>query len=89
MDIAKEFGIEIVERSIDRGELYSADEVFFTGTAAGVGYVESIDRRIVGDGTMGPITRKLGDFYERIVTGREPRYASWVTRAYAKAKVSA
>lgn len=89
MDIAKECGIEVVERSIDRGELYSAEEVFFTGTAAGVGYVASIDRRVVGDGTMGPVTRKLGDFYERIVTGREPRYASWVTPAYAKAKLPA
>jgi branched-chain amino acid aminotransferase len=89
MDIAKEFGIEVVERSIDRGELYSADEVFFTGTAAGVGYVASIDRRIVGDGTMGPVARRLADFYERIVTGREPRYASWITPAYAKAKLPA
>lgn len=89
MDVAKEFGIEVVERSIDRGELYSAEEVFFTGTAAGIGYVASIDRRVVGDGTMGPITRKLGDFYERIVTGREPRYASWITPAYAKVKLPA
>lgn len=87
MDVAREFGIEVVERSIDRGELYSADEVFFTGTAAGVGYVASIDRRIVGDGTIGPVTRRLGEFYERIVTGREPRYANWLTPTYAKAKL--
>ncbi len=89
MDVAKEFGIEVVERSIDRGELYSAEEVFFTGTATGVGYVASIDRRVVGDGAIGPITRKLADSYERIVTGREPRYASWITPAYAKAKLPA
>jgi len=89
MDVAKDFGIEVVERSIDRGELYCADEVFFTGTAAGVGYVASIDRRVVGDGTMGPITRRLGECYERIVTGREPRYASWITRTYSKAKLPA
>ncbi|HKE36249.1 MAG TPA: branched-chain amino acid transaminase [Candidatus Baltobacteraceae bacterium] len=87
MDIAREFGIEVIERSIDRGELYSADEVFFTGTAAGVGYVATIDRRTVGDGTMGPVTRQLGEFYERIVTAREPRYANWITPAYAKVKV--
>lgn len=86
MDIARdEFGLDVVERSIDRGELYCADEVFFTGTAAGVGYVASIDRRTVGDGSMGPVTRMLADFYERIVTGREPRYAAWVTGAYANA----
>lgn len=89
MDIARDFGIEVVERSIDRGELYSADEVFFTGTAAGVGYVASIDRRVVGDGTMGPVARRLSEFYERIVTGRESRYASWITPAYAKSKVTA
>ena len=90
MDVAAlEFDVEVVERSIDRGELYSADEVFFTGTAAGVGYVSSIDRRVVGDGTMGPITRLLGEFYERIVTGREPRYVQWITPTYAGAKVAA
>jgi branched-chain amino acid aminotransferase len=83
MDVARqEFGLKVVERSIDRGELYAADEVFFTGTAAGVAYVSSIDRRSVGDGAMGPIARRLADFYERIVTGREPRYAAWITRAY-------
>ncbi|HZY98083.1 MAG TPA: branched-chain amino acid transaminase [Candidatus Baltobacteraceae bacterium] len=87
MDIAREFGIDVVERSIDRGELYSAEEVFFTGTAAGVGYVASIDRRVVGDGTMGPVTKRLAEFYERIVNAREPRYMNWVTPTYAKAKV--
>ncbi|HTU82894.1 MAG TPA: branched-chain amino acid transaminase [Candidatus Acidoferrales bacterium] len=88
MDVAREeFGVETVERSIDRGELYCAEEVFFTGTAAGVAYVASIDRRPVGDGTMGPITRRLADAYERIVTGREPRYEHWLTRTYASARV--
>jgi branched-chain amino acid aminotransferase len=87
MDVARqEFGLEVVERSVDRGELYSAEEVFFTGTAAGVGYVASIDRRIVGDGAMGPITRRLADFYERIVTGREPRYGHWITGTYASSR---
>jgi branched-chain amino acid aminotransferase len=90
MDIAgAEFGLDVVERSIDRGELYCADEVFFTGTAAGVGYVASIDRRVVGDGTMGPVARRLAAFYERIVTGREPRYANWITPTYATAKLPA
>lgn len=88
MDIARdEFGLDVVERSIDRGELYCADEVFFTGTAAGVGYVASIDRRLVGDGTMGPVTKRLGDFYEKIVNGKEPRYHHWLTRTYASARV--
>ncbi|MBV8491547.1 MAG: branched-chain amino acid transaminase [Candidatus Eremiobacteraeota bacterium] len=90
MDIAHDdLGLDVVERSIDRGELYCADEVFFTGTAAGVGYVASIDRRPVGDGTMGPVTKRLSETYERIVTGREPRYDAWLTRTYAGARVSA
>ena len=86
MDIARaELGIEIVERSIDRGELYCAEEIFFTGTAAGVHQVASVDRRLVGDGQLGPITRRLAEIYQRIVTGREPRYQDWLTRAYAPA----
>lgn len=84
MDIASDqFGIEIVERSVDRGELYSADEVFFTGTAAGIAYVSSVDRRIVGDGLMGPLTKQLMEFYARAVGNKEAAYAQWLTGAYA------
>jgi len=85
MEIARnEFSIPIVERSIDRGELYCADEIFFTGTAIGVLHVASVDRREVGDGAMGPITRKLSEFYDRAVRAREPRYRDWVTPTYAE-----
>ena len=90
MQIASdEFGIPIVERSIDRSELYGADEIFFTGTAAGVLYVKSVDRRIVGDGTMGPIAKKLSEYYERVTRGKEPKYASWLTKTYAGREVKA
>lgn len=90
MQIAQdEFGIPVVERSIDRSELYGADEVFFTGTAAGVVFVQSVDRRLVGDGRIGPITKKLADYYERIVRGKEKKYAAWLTRAYAGREVRA
>lgn len=92
MEIAKnEFGIEIVERSIDRGELYCADEVFFTGTAVGVIHVRSVDRRMVGDGTIGPVTRKLADLYNSAIRGKEPKYHRWLTPVYAgrKAPISA
>jgi branched-chain amino acid aminotransferase len=90
IEIARdELGIQTVERSIDRGELYAADEVFFTGTAVGLCAVGSIDRRKVGDGTVGPVTERLGRLYDRIVTGREPRYESWLTRTYASAKINA
>jgi branched-chain amino acid aminotransferase len=90
MQIAQDdFDIPIVERSIDRSELYGADEVFFTGTAAGVVYVQSVDRRVVGDGKIGPITKRLADFYERIVRGKESKYSSWLTRTYAGREVRA
>ena len=89
MDIAQEqFGIEVVERSIDRGELYAADEAFFTGTAAGIAYIASIDRRPVGDGTVGAISKKLSDFYQRAVRNAEPAYRHWLTPTYAKTAVS-
>lgn len=88
MDIARtEFGIEVIERSIDRGELYSAEEIFFTGTAAGIAAVGGVDRRVVGDGKMGQITKQLAEFYNRVVNGREPRYESWLSRTYALGKV--
>ncbi len=88
MELARhEFGLDVVERSIDRGELYSAEEVFFSGTAAGIAYVASVDRRRVGDGAMGPVTKLLSDLYGRVVTGREPRYLEWLTPAYASARV--
>ena len=89
MQIAREqCGIEVVERSIDRGELYAADEIFFTGTAAGVAAVASIDRRLVGDGTIGPVTTRLAGYYGRAVLGREPAYAKWLSPVYARTRVS-
>jgi branched-chain amino acid aminotransferase len=90
LEIARaEFGLEVVERSVDRSELYSAEEIFFTGTAAGVAAVTSVDGRIVGDGQLGPITEKLAAFYERCVRGREKAYAKWITPAYASRAVKA
>jgi branched-chain amino acid aminotransferase len=90
MTIAKEqLGLEIVERSIDRGELYAADEIFFTGTAAGIAWVASVDRRVVGDGTMGPVSKQLSDFYQRAVRNREAAYGGWLTKTYADKKVTA
>ncbi len=85
----REFELQVVERSIDRSELYGADEVFFTGTAVGVVHVASIDRRPVADGSIGPITRKLTEFYSRAVTARERKYTRWLTRTYASRKVPA
>ena len=83
LHIAREqFNIPIVERAIDRGELYAAEEIFFTGTAVGIMHVGSVDHRAVGDGSVGPITRKIADYYAKLVRGAEPRYRHWVTGVY-------
>jgi branched-chain amino acid aminotransferase len=52
-------------------------------------FVQSVDRRIVGDGKIGPITKRLGDYYERVVRGKESKYANWLTRTYAGREVRA
>ncbi len=90
MEIASaEFGLRVVERSIDRGELYSADEIFLTGTAAGVIHVASVDRRPVGDERAGPITQRLAEFYQRAIRGKEPKYRGWLTPAYRERTAAA
>lgn len=85
MEIAREMGVEVVERAIDRGELYAADEIFFSGTAVGIAYVNSVDRRAVGDGKIGPITQRVVQSYEAAVIGRDPRYRKWLTPVHNSA----
>ncbi|HLI96419.1 MAG TPA: branched-chain amino acid transaminase [Candidatus Baltobacteraceae bacterium] len=90
LEIARdEFDLPVVERSIDRSELYGADELFFTGTAAGVLHIRSVDHRLIGDGTMGPITKRLSGFYERVVRGKERAYERWLTPTYSGRTVKA
>lgn len=89
MTIARDLGIPVVERPIDRSELYTASEVFFTGSAAGVMPVESIDRRPVGDGRIGKLTQKISDVYERATRGKEPKYREWVTPVYSSRRIPA
>jgi branched-chain amino acid aminotransferase len=80
MQIARDdLGIQVVERSIDRSELYVADECFMTGTAAHVTSVIEVDRRAVGDGKTGEVTRKLQALYFDAIRGKNAKYASWVT----------
>ena len=76
-----ELGLETVERSMRRSELYNADECFLTGTAAHLTPVGSIDNILVGDGEMGQITKKLQDLYFDVIRGRVPKYLHWCTRA--------
>ena len=79
-----ELGIATVERSLDRTELYIADECFLTGTAAHVTPVIEVDHRNVGDGRVGPITAKLQKLYFDLILGKLPKYRNWCTPAYAK-----
>jgi branched-chain amino acid aminotransferase len=79
----EEFGIETVERTIDRSELYIADEVFLTGTAAHVSPVAMIDHRRIGDGEIGPISARLQERYFQVARGEVERYKDWVTPALA------
>lgn len=81
VQLAADLGIETVEREIDRSELYIADEVFMTGTAAHLTPVVEIDRRQIGDGTPGPITRRLSELFYDCIRGKNEKYAAWCTPA--------
>jgi len=67
MKLAEDLGYTMVERNITPNELFNADEVFFTGTAAEVVPVREINKRIIGDGKRGPVTKRLMQEFERIV----------------------
>ncbi len=83
MQIAsEELGIPVLERAISRTELYVSDEVFFTGTGAQVAPVRSVDRRKIGNGEPGPISKKLQDLYFQVVQGKVAKYAHWCTPVY-------
>ncbi len=77
-----ELGLETVSRTVDRSELYIADEVFLCGTGAQISPVTSIDHRQVGDGRVGPITERLTELYFSAVRGRLPAYSHWLTPVY-------
>ena len=78
MELAKkELGLEVVERSIDRTEVFIADEMFMTGTAAQVVAVTKVDHRPVGIGSMGPVTTKLRMTFDDVVKAKNPKYSSW------------
>ncbi len=83
LELAKnDLGLEVVERTIDRSELYIADEVFFCGTGAQVAAVAEIDHRPIGTGKMGRVTKQIQDRYFAIVRGKDPKYMHWLTPVY-------
>jgi branched-chain amino acid aminotransferase len=75
----EELGLEVIEKRITRDEVYSADEAFFTGTAAEVTPIRELDNRAIGAGTRGPITEKLQSLYFDVVKGKNAKYAHWLT----------
>ena len=77
--LAAEEGLTVLERRISRDELYSADEAFFTGTAAEVTPIREVDNRIIGTGSRGPITTRLQSLYFDCVKGRSPQHQDWLT----------
>ena len=80
MTLAKdELGIETTERMIERSELYFADEAFFCGTGAQVAPITAFDNRMVGNGTIGPVTKKLQQLYFDVVKNNNPKYQAWCT----------
>jgi branched-chain amino acid aminotransferase len=77
-----ELGIDTVERSIERSELYNADECFLTGTAAHLTPVAEVDRRKIGSGEVGPVTARLQKLYFDVIRGANARYLNWCTPVY-------
>jgi branched-chain amino acid aminotransferase len=82
IEIAADLGIPVVERSIDRSEVYIADEAFFCGTGAQISPIVEVDHRPVGAGVVGPITARIKDRYFEIVRGNAPAFAHWLTPVY-------
>ena len=76
-------GSPAVVRDVDRSELYAAEEVFMCGSGPEIVPVNSVDRRNVGAGKPGPVTRKIQERYFRIVQGRDPAREPWLTPVYA------
>jgi branched-chain amino acid aminotransferase len=77
-----EMGINVIERNIDRTEIYLADELFMCGTGVQIAAITKVEHRPVGTGYMGPITTQLRDIFFGTVTGRNATYRDWLTPVY-------
>ncbi|MBA5851289.1 branched-chain amino acid transaminase [Clostridium sp. cel8] len=78
----EELGLEVVERSITRTELYASDEVFFSGTAMEVTPVVEVDHRVIGTGKEGEVCKKLKELFFTLTVGKNPKYADSCTPVY-------
>jgi branched-chain amino acid aminotransferase len=79
LTIARSLGIPVVEQALPREMLYICDEAFFSGTAAEVTHLRSVDKILIGDGTMGPVTTAIHDEFFSIVNGIKPDRYDWLT----------
>lgn len=87
MELAqRELGFEVVERPVDRSELYICDELFLTGTAVGVAPVVRVDHRPVGDGAIGQVTRRLRQLYFDATHGHLSAYRKWLLPVYGNGR---
>ncbi|MGF6445787.1 branched-subunit amino acid aminotransferase/4-amino-4-deoxychorismate lyase [Paraburkholderia youngii] len=78
--LARDMGIQVIEKRITRDEVYTCDEAFFTGTAAEVTPIRELDNRKIGAGVRGPITEKLQSAFFDVVNGKSEKYAHWLTK---------
>lgn len=79
MQVARDLGFTVEEQLFTRDELYIADEAFFTGTAAELTPIREVDRRQIGAGHAGPVTKQLQKAFFEVVKGENPKYASWLS----------
>ena len=82
MKLATDLKIKVIERDISRSELYIADEIFFSGTGVQVAWVKEVDRRNIGNGNIGAISKQLQTLFFQIVRGENSDYLDWLTPVY-------
>lgn len=87
--IQEELGMQVIERSIDRTELFLADELFFVGTGVQLTAITRVDNRLIGDGKMGPLTARLREIFFDTVRGKIPKYRHWCLPVYKETKTKA
>ncbi len=80
LTMARDLGIDVIEKRITRDEVYCADEAFFTGTAAEITPIRELDNRQIGAGSRGPVTEKLQSLFFDVVAGKSDKYRHWLTK---------
>lgn len=78
LTLARDHGIDVIEKRITRDEVYCCDEAFFTGTAAEITPIRELDNRQIGSGSRGPVTEKLQKLFFQVVAGEAPQYQHWL-----------